>query len=71
MKNIEYGHSVKTTVFVDVPEGSNSWYKVDVNFNKMNGMSGIFEIHISSINEVNTARWNHGKFGKGQTSRIN
>jgi hypothetical protein len=70
LKNIKYYYPVETTVTVDVPEGSKAWYKVDVNHNGCKGMSGTFDIHVHSIKDINTAGWNHGKFGSGQTHQI-
>lgn len=47
------------------------WYECDYKRNSWNGQTvGNCYIHIRSVNDINTAGWNHGKFGSGTTIRI-
>lgn len=70
-------------IFVDVPAGQNSWY--EIKYEKESEFSDIREIyfgkdsykikpfihiHIHDVNDLNNAGWNHGKFGRGQTVKI-
>ena len=55
------------TIKTDVTAGSNIWYEATYN-----GMNECVEstIHLHSVDDLNTAGWNHGKFGSGTTHRI-
>lgn len=48
------------------------WLVCQYRRNSWNGHSdGNCYVHLRSVNSMNTAGWNNGKFGKGTTSRIN
>jgi hypothetical protein len=82
-----YGHqNLKPRIFIDVPAGEKSWYEVKYERKSKNSnlrkthfndnvnnyeVKPFIHIHISSIDQLNTADWNNGKFGSGKTTRIN
>ena len=71
VKNVTFPRNgVKTFVTEGVPEGSNLWFEVQYTENGCGNRRGYVNIHIHSIDDLNTAGWNHGKFGKGQTHRV-
>jgi hypothetical protein len=58
-------------IVTDVPEDSPMWYKCDGTYSDFFGdATGSCEIHIRSVDDINTASWNHGKAGSGTTKRI-
>lgn len=58
-------------IFADVPKNEKMWAHVQGLGNKMNGItSRKIKVHIHSIENINGAGWNHGKFGSGMTVRI-
>ena len=65
------GTKLNQELIADVPSHKKMWYEAHYRFNSWTG--GGYEdvkIHIHSINEVNGAGWNHGKFGSGMTERV-
>ena len=65
---------IETKVFTDVKEGEKNWYRVKYTRNNFNGIesdeSNLAEIHIKSVDDLNPADWNYGKFGSGKTEKI-
>ena len=63
------GHTGHVEIFTDVPDGHAMWvrvYTTDGNGYRESDLS----MHIHSIHDLNGAGWNHGKFGRGTTTRI-
>lgn len=61
---------VRTSVFIEETTDHN-WYECDYSYNTWTGKYiGGCSIHLHSIDGLNTAGWNHGKFGRGDTTRI-
>jgi len=58
-------------IYADVPKGSNMWYKAKKTDVYCTYQYSDLEIHIHSVDDINTAGWNNGKFGSGQTVRVN
>jgi len=47
------------------------WYECDATWDNFYGTStGECVIHIRDVGDISTAGWNHGKFGSGNTTRI-
>ena len=53
----------KVTFFTDVPTNKKPWIQ-------QSQWDYSMAIHLHSIDELNTAGWDHGKLGSGQTIRI-
>ena len=48
------------------------WYECDYMHDiNISQHKGACYVHLRSINDINTAGWDHGKFGSGTTSRLN
>lgn len=64
---------VPVTIFVDVPHDKSPWYICNWVYSVWNGVQkgGGCALHIQSVDSLKTAGWNHGKFGTGETSRLN
>lgn len=59
------------SVWLDVSPEDNMWYECDFTRYKFTGdTTGGCNIHMHDIDDLNTAGWNHGKFGSGTTTRI-
>lgn len=56
------------TIINDVMDDEKSW--VAWEYSNIIGKEGWAEIHIRDMNDIQGGRWNHGKFGHGQTNRI-
>ena len=56
----------KYSLIDDVSENSNMWYEATYD----DGFCETVVIHVRSINDINNAGWNHGKFGSGSTERV-
>jgi hypothetical protein len=52
-------------------EKDNEWYSCNYISSFFGPIEGNCEIHISNINSINGAGWDHGKHGRGNTVRIN
>ena len=60
-----------TKVFQDLPKEEKMWVEVTTLYGDIYGERAVkVEIHIHDANEIGTAGWNHGKFGSGQTTKI-
>ncbi len=57
-------------LIVDLSQGSLMWVRYIKNFNFDFNCLQLLEIHISSEKDIEGGGWNHGKFGRGQTSVI-
>lgn len=61
-------------IIKDVSMGNPIRYEIRYWYNEFYGWTkkedGYIRIHIRSIDDINGAGWNHGKFGKGTTSRV-
>jgi len=62
--------SVKPEILRDVLDGSNMWYEAYYKETYDHGGYEWLKIHIRSVDDINTAGWNHGKFGRGMTHRV-
>ena len=58
-------YGAKVTIFRDIPQNRDPWALV-----QKDGGEERVEIHIRSIDDINGAGWNHGKFGSGTTVKI-
>lgn len=56
-------------IFKDVPKDKPMWYRYRM-YRRNGEMHYEFEIHIRSVKDIEGAGWDHGKFGKGQTTVI-
>lgn len=63
---------VRVSLVTDLGEGQKSWYECSLNYSEWSGHSkdSWCRIHIRSLGDLQTAGWNHGKFGSGSTTRI-
>lgn len=62
----------KPRLFVDVNKNDKPWYRCKWRYSRnLGNKDTLCEIHIKSIDSLKTSGWNHGKFGSGQTIRIN
>ena len=57
-------------ILADVPLLDSMWVRYTVNFNWNLDCLEALEIHIHSEKDIDGGGWNHGKFGRGQTSVI-
>lgn len=57
------------SIIADVPEDSNMWYEARYDLNANMSTAKVF-IHVRSIDDINGAGWNYGKFGRGSTERV-
>ena len=69
LKTITF-RDAEITLFKDVPQGSTVWARVQRDGDDFNGIDERVEIHIHSVDDINGAGWNHGKFGSGTTTKI-
>lgn len=63
-------HGIDLNIICDVASDESCWYEYNYKNNGYGGVTGFLNIHIRSIDDINTADWNHGKFGSGKTQRI-
>jgi len=73
-KIVKLPYYIPVILKTDVPEGHKSWYECDYLMSTWSGHvrdSGGCTIHMHSANDLLTGGWNHGKFGSGQTTKIN
>lgn len=61
-----YDYKTGAKVVKDVPEGKPMYVKI-YNYWDGDASRAYHEIHVHSIKDINTAGWNHGKFGSGST----
>jgi hypothetical protein len=59
----------KCKVIADVPEGEKCWYLAKY-YRRMDPECYYIEIHIHSVDDINTSDWNNGKSGRGTIKRI-
>jgi len=59
-----------TNILADVPLGNPMWVYYIINHNWDRSCLKVLEIHIHSEKDIEGGGWNHGKFGRGQTSVI-
>ena len=64
------GWFTQVRIFTDVIPSNSMWIEGDLVKESGGGIHYDYEIHIHSIDDVNTGGWNHGKFGSGTTTRI-
>ena len=58
-------------IITDVKQGESLWYECSIDYGYDDFPdSGGCDIHIESIESLQTAGWNHGKFGSGATIRL-
>ena len=51
---------------------SDAWYECDYKRDSFHGKTvGACYVHLMSVDDINTAGWSRGKFGRGSTTRIN
>lgn len=64
--------TIPTKIIADVPNNDSMWFECFGTYHEMKSWSedARCEIHIRNIDDINTAGWDHGKFGKGNTIRI-
>lgn len=70
--NSVYLRNYAIRIIADVPEGNNMWAKAK-KYNPGGFLSladKTAEIHIHSPQDINPGAWNHGKYGRGQTTII-
>ncbi len=65
-----YG-SVAIEIYADVLDGEPMWYECTGRYNALNAAAeGGCEIHIRSGADIGAGAWDHGKFGRGQTIKL-
>lgn len=57
-------------LLADVPPEKSMWIRYVINQNWDSDCLKLLEIHIHSEKDIEGGGWNHGKFGRGQTSVI-
>lgn len=58
-------------IFTDVPAGSKMWLAGRHYSNWINGACfSYLEIHVHSTQDIEGGGWDHGKFGRGQTTVV-
>lgn len=62
-----FSYKVKLDVTIDAK--NKCWYEYNY-ITDWGGAYGWFKIHLTSLDDLKTADWNHGKFGSGTTTRI-
>lgn len=70
--NINFGYGDNPKIIRDVPKDKNMWViyeRTPPTFSASEKYDNV-EIHIHSVDDINGAGWNHGKFGSGSTSVI-
>jgi hypothetical protein len=65
--HISYARNKKLT---DVPANKPMWVDVYKSSTSCGDEGYYLEIHIHRVEDINPAGWNHGKFGKGQTTVV-
>ncbi len=71
IKNIRVVGGKMPRIFRDVPSSESIWIKLeadDVCINKHHCSTTELEIHLHNETDLNSAGWNHGKFGQGETT---
>ncbi len=64
-----YGNIPET--FHDVPVGQPMWIEYRTgNPDTDQAFDQLLSIHVHSVTDINGAGWNHGKFGRGQTTVV-
>lgn len=75
LESMTIDHIINLSIIEDVPTNNEMW----VNIKRHSGGGGrtrdevtidSVEIHIHGANDINGAGWNHGKFGRGQTTVV-
>ena len=66
----KYFYNAKTEIIRDIPAGSNMWYESYYRATMNHTGYRWVKIHIRSVDDINTAGWNHEKFGSGMTHEI-
>ena len=66
----KYSLHIRAKVFITDKKGFACWYYRD-GFGTINPRKSKCEVYITSLDEVGTGNWNHGKFGSGTTERVN
>lgn len=64
------GWMTRVRIFTDVAPSNSMWIEGDMVKEGGGGIHYEYDIHIHSVDDVNTGGWNHGKFGRGTTTRI-
>lgn len=62
--------SVPIRLVIDAPSDDTMWYECSLRINMFEDADGECVIHLKSLDSLQTAGWDHGKFGSGTTSRI-
>ena len=65
------GYNTIVKIYADVPPTNSMWIAGDMIEKGGGRVRYDYNIHIHNVNDINTAGWNHGKFGTGTTTRIN
>lgn len=70
----ELPRELGTKIFTDIKDGESMWYELRYVSNYLNGLErgadNISHIHIRNVNDLKTADWNRGKFGRGKTTKV-
>lgn len=56
-------------IFIDLEDNKKPWYSCEI-ITYDHPPKWKCEVHISDINAMKTASWNHGRFGSGSTERL-
>lgn len=70
VKSFKMPYRVMVRLFEDKSIKSGVRYRCEYTTSGWSGNKGWCKIYINSVEDLQTANWNHGKFGSGTTKRL-
>lgn len=64
------GFFTTVKIYADAAPSNSMWIEGDLVEEGGGGHHYEYEIHIHNVDDINTGGWDHGKFGRGTTTRL-